>query len=177
MRRTLLALLLLAACGEGTPAPEAASFRSREVPIGSTTRGAPADLNGEWVVSQAYRQDGLRGVLPGDRLSVAMDASGTGRWTFPGGGGTRVAVPVAAGGPGRYRTQAPQPAAAALLGTPAPDLWVLWADDDFRTAVVGTPDGTLGWIMDRPGAASPDRAAAAREVLDFNGYDLGRLAP
>ncbi len=56
-----------------------------------------------------------------------------------------------------------------------PELWILWVDDDFRTAVIGTPDGSLGWIMDRPGQASPDRTAAAREVLDWSGYDLGRL--
>jgi apolipoprotein D and lipocalin family protein len=58
----------------------------------------------------------------------------------------------------------------------SPEFWVLWVDDDFRTAVVGTPDGSLGWIMDRPGQASPDRTRAAREVLEWSGYDLGRLA-
>lgn len=53
--------------------------------------------------------------------------------------------------------------------------WVLWVDDDFRTAVIGTPTGAFGWIMDRPGAVSGDRTRAAREILEFSGYDLGRL--
>ena len=55
------------------------------------------------------------------------------------------------------------------------EFWVLWVDDDFRTAVIGSPTGQFGWIMDRPGAASADRTRAAREILDFSGYDLGRL--
>ena len=55
------------------------------------------------------------------------------------------------------------------------ELWVLWVDDDFRTAVIGTPDGRFGWIMDRPGQASRDRTRAAREILDFNGYDTDRF--
>lgn len=37
------------------------------------------------------------------------------------------------------------------------------------------PPGTAGWILNRDPAIPPDRLAAAREMLDFNGYDLTGL--
>ena len=54
-------------------------------------------------------------------------------------------------------------------------LWVLWVDEGFRTAVVGNPAGDFGWILDRSATGGADRIAAAREILDFNGYDTGQL--
>jgi apolipoprotein D and lipocalin family protein len=66
-------------------------------------------------------------------------------------------------GPGRL--------AVRLDGVPgAAPLWVLWTDEGYRTAVLGQPDGRAGWILDRSPRSSPDRIAAALEVLDFNGY-------
>ncbi|NSX53922.1 lipocalin family protein [Parasulfitobacter algicola] len=53
--------------------------------------------------------------------------------------------------------------------------WVLWVDADYRTAVVGTPNGRAGWILNRDPEISPDRLRAALEVLDFNGYDVSKL--
>ena len=166
MRKTALALLLvLAACGRGAPVPtaEIPSFRDRAQPIASTTRGRPVDIAGEWMISQAY--PGLPFAAPGTRVTVTLGADGTALWRFAGAGGTGE-IATAPGLPGRF----------APRGAGAPELWVLWVDDDFRTAAIGTPDGRAGWIMDRPGAAAADRTAAAREMLDFNGYDVTRLA-
>lgn len=163
-RRALLGLLLLAACAQapGAPAPE--SFRDQGVPIGSTTRGGLSDLAGEWVIAQSFPGADFAG--PGTRLFVEAEGADRAVLRFAGPGGARdLAVGVAT--PGRL----------APLSGEGPELWLLWVDDDFRTAVLGTPDGTLGWIMDRPGAASPDRTRAAREVLDWSGYDLARLVP
>lgn len=151
----LLPLLVLAACAGPSGTPSAPSFRSPDAPIGSTTRGTAADLAGDWVVVAAY--PGPLPVAPGTRIAVAPGAGGSVLWRLG-----RVDLPTTATGPGRYRG----------AGT---DLWVLWVDDAFRTAVVGAPDGRFGWIMDRSGQISPDRMAAAREMLDFNGYDLARL--
>ncbi len=67
-------------------------------------------------------------------------------------------------GPGRF----------GVPGQPGP-WWVLWADADYRTLVIGTPNGRLGFILNRDGALPPDRLVAAREILDWNGYDLRRL--
>lgn len=57
----------------------------------------------------------------------------------------------------------------------AGDYWVLWVDEGYRTAVVGNPDGTSGWILNRDPVIPVDRLNAAREILDFNGYDLSQL--
>ena len=71
-------------------------------------------------------------------------------------------------GPGRLKVR--------LDGVPvAADYWVLWIDEGYRTAVVGTPSGRAGWILNRTPEVPPDRLRAAREVLRFNGYDLGAL--
>lgn len=57
----------------------------------------------------------------------------------------------------------------------ASDYWVLWVDEGYRTAVVGAPNGKSGWILNREPQIPADRLQAAREILDFNGYDLDRL--
>ena len=71
-------------------------------------------------------------------------------------------------GPGRLKVN--------LDGVPiAAAYWVLWLAEDYETAVVGTPSGRAGWILNRDPQISADRLAAAKEVLAFNGYDLGPL--
>jgi len=57
----------------------------------------------------------------------------------------------------------------------ASDYWVLWVDPDYQTAVVGTPSGRAGWILNRSPDIRADRMAAARGVLEFNGYDTDQL--
>jgi len=54
-------------------------------------------------------------------------------------------------------------------------LWVLWMDADGRTAAIGQPGGRLGWIMDRAARGGADRIAAAREIMGWQGYDLGLM--
>ena len=71
-------------------------------------------------------------------------------------------------GPGRLKVR--------LGGMPfAADYWVLWVDQDYRTAVVGVPSGRAGWILNRDPVIPEDRYRAALSVLEFNGYDLSRL--
>ena len=72
-------------------------------------------------------------------------------------------------GPGRLEVSFP----SVPFGSA--DYWVLWVDEGYRTAVVGAPNGRSGWILNRDPVIPADRLAAAREVLDFNGYDLDRL--
>ena len=57
----------------------------------------------------------------------------------------------------------------------AADYWVLWADPDYRTAVVGAPNGRSGCFLNRTPVISDDRRDQARAVLARNGYDLARL--
>jgi apolipoprotein D and lipocalin family protein len=149
--RRLILCLVLAACAKPVPPPiPTNSFRDVTLPIGSTTRGGPYDMAGNWRVAAAY-PGGIFG--PGDGVVLDFAADGT---------GVLNGLPLQVTMPNRW-----------IAG--GVEYWVLWVDDDFRTAVIGTPTGAFGWIMDRPGAASVDRTRAAREVLDFSGYDLGQL--
>ena len=150
MRRLILCLLL-AACTTAAPPPvPVPGFRDMTSPIGSTTRGSPYDMAGNWQVQAAY-PGGLFG--PGDGVVLDFAADGS---------GVMNGLPLQVVRPNRWQAG-------------GAEYWVLWVDDDFRTAVIGTPSGAFGWIMDRPGAASVDRTRAAREILEFSGYDLSRL--
>lgn len=71
--------------------------------------------------------------------------------------------PVMAAGPGRF----------TVGGGEA--WWVLWDEADNRTLVIGTPSGAFGFVLNRDDTISGDRMVAAREILDFNGYDPARL--
>ncbi|QGY00427.1 lipocalin [Roseovarius faecimaris] len=52
------------------------------------------------------------------------------------------------------------------------ELWVIWIDDGYRTAAIGSPDSDLAFILDRKPKGGADRITAAREVLAFNGYNM-----
>ena len=48
--------------------------------------------------------------------------------------------------------------------------WVLWADADYRTLVIGTPSGRFGFVLNREAVLPPDRLLAVQDILRFNGY-------
>lgn len=162
MRPVILALMALAACA----APTAQGYRNPAVRISSSAAFEPARFEGQWQVVAGYGAEATCGVRP----EV---------WTVDGSHGFVIrgnacaegvlhgfATKAVMSGPGRL-------VRAAREGNE--DLWVLWVDGDYRIAAIGTPDGRFGRIMARPGAARDDLIAAAREVLDFNGYDISRL--
>jgi apolipoprotein D and lipocalin family protein len=148
-RRGALALLLgaLAGCGVArAPQPGAAALRDPAAPLASQADASAARLAGSWVVVQA-----AGGVAPGSAVTVSGDSL-----TLDG-----RRLPLEDLGRGRLR----------LGGAP---LWVHWLDFDNRTAALGAPDGSRVWVMDRSGAPA-ERLSAAREILDWYGYDLSRL--
>lgn len=106
-------------------------------------------------------------------LAETWAPEGAGRFritgTACGPGGARAFLDAATvSGPGRFtRTGA--------AGTQP--VWVLWADADDRIAVIGAPDRSYARILARKPRPSADLMAAAREVLDFNGYDPASLHP
>lgn len=149
MRRLILALTLgLAACADGSE-PRDSSAR-----MTSIVNFEPARFAGTWhEVAAIGRPPGAAWrveVGPGGALAVSTSRDGAGR-------GEMV-------GPGRFR-----------LSQFAVPLWVLWADADMRTLVLGTPDGRFAMVLDRAARPAPDRLQAARDVLDWNGYDLATL--
>ncbi len=53
---------------------------------------------------------------------------------------------------------------------------MLWVDFDYRVAVLGTPSGRWGMILSRQTPPRPDLIKAARDVMDFNGYDMTQVS-
>lgn len=168
MIRTLLALALLGLGACGAPAPkvtELQGYRDRSALIGVTSRYDAARFDGLWYVraqfDPAAPQLSFR-LTPGAmRLGApACDAAGV---------CSEVAQDLALRRTGRGQFSVTMPSGERRA------FWVLWVDEGFRTAVLGNPDGTFGWIVDRSRTGGGDRIAAAREILDFNGYDVGQL--
>lgn len=170
MIRLCLALALaglIAGCGAVAP-----SYRDRSVTIASSAAFDPSRYLGRWYEVARYpnpfQSDCAGAVVDyeagegGEILvrNVCLDAGGNAIDEIT---GTARVV-----GPGRLSVR--------LDGVPfAAPYWVLWIDEGYRTAVVGQPDGRAGWILNREPEIPQDRLTAAREVLDFNGYDLSRL--
>lgn len=166
MHRLILPLLLLlAAC---TPNPTRLDgFRSKG-PIYSNAVLDVTTITGRWQQVAAFssarstcRPGGAEITGGPTGLTLAARLCLNGRDVTASG-------PLAITGPGRVTP--------ARAGSPLNrEWWVLWADVDLRTLVIGTPDGSFGFILNRGGALPADRLAAARDILDWNGYDTGRL--
>ena len=163
--------VILAACNapQDSALEGGATYRNQDTLIGVTSRFDEESFSGIWY---------LRGYLPEtenfDQLAFRIETAGP---QF------RIAANVCdqAGicgvfaedlktrrlGQGRYVIK-------TLDGVDR-RLWVLWIDEGFRTAVIGNPEGTFAWIVDRSQKGGTDRITAAREILDFNGYDVSQL--
>lgn len=120
-------------------------LRNPTAPVASQSDVTAARLVGDWTVVQGA------GIAPGTRITVS------GRDMRIGG----ASLPLSALGEGRFR-----------MGEEV--IWVHWLDFDNRTAALGNPDGSRVWIMDRIGQPA-ERLVAARDILDWYGYDLSRL--
>lgn len=150
----LAGLALLGACA--APPPEDPGYRDTDVPIGGTTRFDPARFGGEWyVVAHMPDASANKRKFTYERIIDEMREAGDGLVR-------------------RYRVR--EGAVLQQVPTSLNDrLVVMWVDDDFRTAVVGTVDGKRGTIFDRVPGGSADRLKAATEVMDFYGWDVGQL--
>lgn len=154
-------MLLLAACAKLAPEPQSGNYRPAAGPIYSNAVLDVTRLAGDWQQVAGFgpgcQATGRASIAPGaSGLRIRYDLCQAGVMVTDAGG----MQPV---GPGRF----------AVPGQPGP-WWVLWADADYRTLVIGTPDGSLGFILNR-GAFPSDRLVAAKDILDWNGYDLGQL--
>lgn len=166
-RLILVALLVLTACVR-TPEP-AHSFRNPATPIYSSAVLDAASLAGRWqqVGTFGDNPEGCKGgavsfgVPVGQALPVEADLCLDGQRARYRGQARLVA-------PGRLQLE-------GAVGALAEPWWVLWADADSRTLVIGTPSGRMGFVLERGGVTSPDRLKAAREILDWNGYRLAGL--
>lgn len=150
MRRLILCLVLAACAPQG--------LRDQNVPITSIVAFDPAQFIGRWYVVEAVPGTDYTAFdykTMGAQLSVDAYCSG----------GTRRGE-VKLSGPGRM---------SSTLEGMSEELWVLWVDADYRTAVIGTPSGRIGMILNRGPDIPVDRLRAARDVMDWNGYNIGKL--
>lgn len=160
-------LLCLTACGAIAP-----SYRDWSVVIASSANFDPSRYLGRWYEVARYAnpfQTDCAGAYVD--YSAGEDEDILVRNTCLNADGA-----VIADIEGTARVVGPGRLSVRLDGVPvtAP-YWVLWVDESYRTAVVGQPDGRAGWVLNREPVIPQDRWIAAREVLDFNGYDLTRL--
>lgn len=171
--RALILLLALAGCAAPDNGGLFSVYRDTDAPIASKAVFAPERYLGVWheiarfpvpfqagcvgvTAEYGLHDDGLLSVL-----NICRNVDGTER--------SRITGTAEIVGPGRLKVRFPSvPFVAA-------DYWVLWTDEDYRTAVVGAPNGRSGWILNREPTIRADRFNAARDVLEFNGYDLSRL--
>lgn len=154
-----LAAMTVAACVGQAPDLPKGNFRPGGGQVYSSAVLDAAKLSGRWqqvaTFGPATCKPGGVDIKPGGKTAFRLclggrDVKGAGQLQ-----------PV---GPGRF----------AIAGQ---DWWVLWADGDYRTLVIGTPSGDFGFVLNRGGAISHDRMTAAREILDWNGYDLSQFTP
>ncbi|SFH21052.1 apolipoprotein D and lipocalin family protein [Palleronia marisminoris] len=169
MRRIVagLALLVLAACAREMPLAPVPSYRDSNVMIASIASFDPARFAGRWYEIASFPTPSRQGCTDA-QSTYALVAEGLRvvNTCLRGGRAERIVGTARVTGPGRLDMQLD-----GVLGT----YWVLWVDEGYRTAVIGMPSGRGGWILNRDPTIPPDRLAAAREILDFNGYDLSRL--
>ena len=161
--------LLIAACA--APVAEVqGSYRKAGAPIYSIAVLDAARLEGRWVQVAGFDPGGTGECRPGgvDIRRTAAGLQAALRLCLSG-AEIKASGALNAVGPGRF----------ALAGASIPGLgepwWVLWADTDYRTLIIGTPSGHFGFILNRDRVLPQDRLVAAREILDFNGYDLRQL--
>lgn len=161
-----LALILLGACA--APAPKVTQlqgYRDRDALIGVTSRFDARRFDGLWYVRAQFDPAEPKlsfRLMPAAMRLGAQVCDGSGAC-----GEVAEDLPLRRTGQGRFVVTMPSGEARMF--------WVLWVDEGFRTAVLGNPDGTFGWIVDRSTTGGADRIRAAREILDFNGYDVSKL--
>lgn len=175
--RALWAFVVLAACAtpfEGEKLGNLGEvYRDLNVPIGSKAVFEPDRYLGTWYEIARYPvlfERGCVGVTAtyGMRDDGAISVTNTCR-NPDGSVKSMIEGKAEIVGPGRLKVS------FASVPFVAADYWVLWVDEGYRTAVVGAPNGKSGWILNRDPQIPADRLKAAREVLDFNGYDLTKL--
>ena len=161
LRLALALILALGGCVSGPGGPRDAGAQ-----ISSAALFDPGRFADVWHVVAGYGADARCGPL-----AETWQPTGAGRYrvtgTVCGPNGPRAFLATArVTGPGRITLDGPGRGR---------EIWVLWVDADYRVAVIGTPDGSLGRIVSRSPAPRPDLMTAAREVLAFNGYDVADL--
>ena len=139
------------------PAPSDITFRNPSANIGATARFDPMRFAGDWHVVARFVETGESAAH--DVIAVTYHQ------------GKDSIVVVASEGAQTYAYDG-----TAVLGPKQGEpLIIMWVDESFRTAVLGTTSGQDGYILDRKPNPRKDRLKAATEILKFYGWDTRRL--
>ncbi len=157
-----LLCLALAACAPTRPASTVASFRTAGAPLWSNAQFDPARLVGTWRQAATFAVEDPGCAPGGSDIKGRAGALTLAARLCLAGREVRLAGPLVASGPGRFRAD-------------GQDWWVIGVDTDYRTLAIGTPSGAFGFILNRGGPLPSDRLRAAKEIFDFNGYDTRYL--
>lgn len=161
MYRLILAAVLLTGCVAKIPTVPQGAFRATGQQMYSSAVLDRARLPGKWQQVAAFGP-AQPGCKPGG-VDIAGKTTLTAVFRLClNGQDVRGSGPLQPVGPGRF----------AVAGQ---EWWVVWADGDYRTLAIGTPSGAYGFVLNRGGAISGDRMRAAAEILEWNGYDMGRF--
>ena len=57
------------------------------------------------------------------------------------------------------------------------DYWVIGLDEDYRWAVIGTPNRKYGWVLGRTPTLPEEDMAQIYEIIGRNGYDVESFEP
>jgi apolipoprotein D and lipocalin family protein len=147
------AVLFLAACASSPPVQ---GLRNSGVPMASMALLDTNRMNGLWHEVAGYP---LRPGCRAGTVGLTIEITGSDCYLPVPSRGASLSVT----GPGRL----------TIAG--GAELWVLWVDADYRTLVIGDPQGRFAAILNRDVVISPDRLVAAKKILEFNGYDVSRL--
>lgn len=168
MRGLIAALCAVVAACTPKTVTNTGVYRDAAAPIYSIAAFDQNRLAGRWDQVAAFAPEAKVGCRPGgaefarkaDALHLTYRLCLSGR-NMAGSG------IIAATGPGRF----------AIAGKDGvnQDWWVLWVDEGYRTVVIGSPSGAFGFILNQGKSLPADRLQAAREVLDFNGYNVETL--
>ncbi len=156
--RKALVFAVLVGCA-AVPSPEA-SFRDLTAPITSVALFDPAQFSGHWETIAAFDADSCG-------IGVVVASTGAINLSERRCSGDVIYSVAQITGPGRFTPD--------RGANKAREYWVMWVDQTYRTAVIGTVNGEFGMILNRTRDIPSDRMQAARKILDWNGYDLSRL--
>ena len=150
---TLCCAALVGCANEGSEV-----YRDVDRPIGASSRFDAGAFAGEWMLAASFTPARLEPV----RITYAPEVEQI-----------RVTSDEAPQIAGVYREGVP--GELIPLRENAERLIVMWVDEDYDTAAVGTVSGSFGAVLDRDGELPADRARAARDILAFYGWDVAQL--
>ena len=147
---------LAALSGCATQGPSAVTnsipLRNPTAPVASQANIALSEITGSYDIVQAAGVPNSGQVTLTDRDLVIESAAQGWRWPF-------------------------QYDGAGRFDTPEGPLWIFWADIGRRTLVIGDPNGTRVWIMNRDNQGLAERLTVGRGILEWYGFDLVQLTP